>query len=101
MGLVGWWVVDTIRLDSEWWTFSTQSLAMILSQVIIYRVFLANNSNFLSEYTVDIGPVGVNGVKLVDETSKSLSSPQPPAQEVSVPLSHYIATCTVYLTHGM
>ena len=33
MGIILWWVVDTIRTDPNWWLFSTESLAMTLSQV--------------------------------------------------------------------
>jgi lysylphosphatidylglycerol synthetase-like protein (DUF2156 family) len=32
--LIVWWIVDTIRTDPSWWQFSTESLAMTLSQVI-------------------------------------------------------------------
>jgi hypothetical protein len=30
--LIVWWIVDTIRTDPSWWQFSTESLAMTLSQ---------------------------------------------------------------------
>lgn len=42
-------------------------------------------------------PVGVDRVKLVDETYKYLSSPQPPAEEVSV--HSPLATCIPHAPH--
>ena len=33
VALILWWAVDVIRSDPNWWLFSTESLAMTLSQV--------------------------------------------------------------------
>ena len=35
LGLIIWWIVEVIRTDPNWWLFSTESLAMTLSQVYI------------------------------------------------------------------
>ena len=33
VGLIVWWMIDVIINDSDWWLFSTESMAMIVTQV--------------------------------------------------------------------
>ena len=38
VAVIVWWMVEVIRTDPDWWLFSTESLAMTLSQVIFRMI---------------------------------------------------------------
>ena len=94
VGLIMWWMVDTIRTDPDWWLFSTESLAMIVSQVMTTSrliVVPAHNIMMVQWAGVLLVVIGLNWWL----APLTVSPPHHPLLRRSV-AAIYTCTCTLY-----